>query len=108
MSMVLLTILGLIIAGMLTGAFPAIGSAIRRRQQGHAVVPRRAAPWRPGPRVQAAGPGHKSPGIKPSGHAPSGFRTSGFKMTGSRTSGFSGHGARATRPTSRTGAWRSR
>jgi hypothetical protein len=108
MSMVLLTILGLIIAGMLTGAFPAIGSAIRRRQRGHALVARRDPQWRPGPRVQAAGPSFKGPGIKTQGHAASGFRTSGFRMTGSRTSGFSGHSARASRPTTRTRAWRSR
>ena len=108
MSMVLLTILGLIIAGMLTGIFPAIGAAIHRRQQGHALVPRRAARRSPGPHVQAAGPTIKSPGIRTPGHTSSGFRTSGFKMTGARSSGFSGHGTRARYRTARTGSWRSR
>ena len=78
MSMVLLTILGLIIAGMLTGIFPAIGAAIHRRQRGHAIVTRRAARWSPGPRVQAAGPGPKGPGIKASEHAPSGVPNLGL------------------------------
>ena len=53
MTMVLLTVIGLVIAGMLTGAFPAAGAAWHRRQRGQGLVERRPASWRPAPRRPA-------------------------------------------------------
>ena len=53
MTMVLLTVVGLVIAGWLTGAFPAASAAMHRRQKGQSMVERRPAPWRPAPRRPA-------------------------------------------------------
>ena len=55
MTMVLLTVAGLVIAGWLTGAFPALGAAMHRRQKGQSMVERHPVPWRPAPRVQSSG-----------------------------------------------------
>jgi hypothetical protein len=52
MTMLLLTVVGLVIAGWLTGAFPAANAAMHRRQKGQSMVERRPAPWRPAPRMQ--------------------------------------------------------
>ncbi|HEY5025884.1 MAG TPA: hypothetical protein VII76_12975 [Acidimicrobiales bacterium] len=52
MTMVLLTVGGLAIAGMLTGAFPAFRAAIHRHQRGQGLRQRRPVPWRPAPRAR--------------------------------------------------------
>jgi hypothetical protein len=49
MTMVFLTVAGLVIAGLLTGAFPALGSAVHRRQRGLSMLDRRPGRWRPAP-----------------------------------------------------------
>ena len=49
MTMVLLTVVGIVIAGVLTGAFPAMGTAVHRRRRGQSMIGRRPTPWRPSP-----------------------------------------------------------
>jgi hypothetical protein len=49
MTMLLLTVAGLVIAGLLSGAFPALGDAMHRRQRGLSMLERRSGPWHPAP-----------------------------------------------------------
>ena len=49
MTMLLLTVAGLVIAGLLTGALPALGDAMHRRQRGLSMLERRSAPWHSAP-----------------------------------------------------------
>ena len=41
MTMLLLTVAGIVIAGVLTGAFPAMGAALHRRRRGQSMFERR-------------------------------------------------------------------
>jgi hypothetical protein len=51
----LLTVVGIVIAGVLTGAFPAMGTAVHRRRRGQSMIERRPTPWRPSPPPASAG-----------------------------------------------------
>jgi hypothetical protein len=52
MTVLLLTVAGLVVGGVLSGAFQALGAAVRRRQRGQTMSHRSADPWHPAPRVQ--------------------------------------------------------
>jgi hypothetical protein len=59
MTMVLLTVVGIVIAGVLTGAFPAMGTAARRLRWGQSMIERRPTPWRPSPPPASTGHGYR-------------------------------------------------
>lgn len=54
MTVLFLTVAGLIVGGMLSGAFQALGVAVRRRQRGQTMRQGHPDPWRPAPRAQRA------------------------------------------------------